>query len=109
MTENEPVQEERGALRWFFWIWATTVGVLFFGFVAWIATRTMHADSANYWVGRIMVWDLYALGVIMLYVFFVGGWHLWERFTGRMELDVEDRRERARGRRRANDSLHDDA
>ena len=52
---------------------ASTVAVLFLGFIAWIATRTMHADGANYWVGRIIIWDLYALAVIMCYVAFVGG------------------------------------
>lgn len=105
---DESLQRDRGAMRWFFWVWGTAVTVLFLGFVAWIATRTMHADAANYWVGRVIVWDLYALGVIMLYVFFVGAWHIWERMTGRMELDVEDRRDRARARRQANDSPRDD-
>jgi hypothetical protein len=38
------------------------------------------------WVGRVMIWDLYAIAVVMSYVAFVGGWHIWERLTGRMEL-----------------------
>jgi hypothetical protein len=86
-------------MKWFFYLWGTTVAVLFLGFIAWIVTRTMHADGANYVVGRIIVYDLYALAVIMCYVAFVGSWHIWERVTGRMELDVDDRRERARERR----------
>jgi hypothetical protein len=60
--------------------------VLFLSFVAWIATRVLHWDSANMWVGRVMIWDLYAIAVVMSYVAFVGGWHIWERLTGRMEL-----------------------
>ena len=86
-------------MKWFFWIWGSTVAVLFLGFIAWIATRTMHADGANYWVGRLIIWDLYALAVIMCYVAFVGGFHIWERLTGRMELDVDRRKERSRERR----------
>jgi hypothetical protein len=73
-------------MRWFFTIFGTVVGVLFLGFVAWITTRVLHLDGANMWVGRVMVWDLYAIGVVMSYVAFVGTWHLWERLTGRMEL-----------------------
>ena len=91
-------------MKWFFYTWGTSVAVLFLGFVAWIATRTMHADAANYWVGRVIVWDLYVLAVIMCYVAFVGGWHLWERLTGRMELDVDERRDRARARRADDDA-----
>jgi len=102
--QQDQEQKDRGAMRWFFWIWGTAVAVLFLGFVTWIATRTMHADAANYWVGRVIVWDLYALGLIMIYVAFVGAWHIWERLTGRMELDVEDRRDRARARRAANET-----
>ena len=49
-------------MKWFFAVWGATVGVLFLGFVAWIATRTMHADGANYVVGKIIIYDLYALG-----------------------------------------------
>ena len=91
-------------MKWFFWTWGTSVAVLFLGFIAWIATRTMHADGANYFVGKVIVYDLYALAVIMCYVGFVGGWHIWERLTGRMELDVEDRRDKARARRADNEA-----
>ncbi len=73
-------------MRWFFTIFGTVVAVFFLSFVAWIATRVGHLDGANVWVGRVMVWDLYAIGVVLSYVAFVGGWHLWERLTGRMEL-----------------------
>jgi hypothetical protein len=73
-------------MRWFFTIFGTVVGVLFLGFVGWIVTRVMHWDGANMWVGRIMIWDLYAVAVVMSYVAFVGAWHTWERVTGRMEL-----------------------
>ena len=43
--------------------------------------------QANYVVGKIMIYDLCAIGVIMCYVAFVGAWHTWERLTGRMELE----------------------
>jgi hypothetical protein len=73
-------------MRWFFTLFGTVVGVLFVCFVAWITTRVLHWDGVNMWVGRVMIWDLYAIAVVMSYVAFVGGWHLWERLTGRMEL-----------------------
>ena len=44
-------------------------------------------ETANYWTGRVIVWDLYVLAVVMAYVAFVGAWHTWERLTGRMELE----------------------
>jgi hypothetical protein len=59
--------------------------VLFFGFVGWVVTRMMHWDGANYWMGRAIIWDLYAVGALLAYTAFVGGWHLWEKLTGRME------------------------
>jgi hypothetical protein len=34
-----------------------------------------------------MIYDLCAIGVVMVYVAFVGAWHTWERLTGRMELE----------------------
>ncbi len=72
-------------MRWFFVTLYGIALVLFFGFVGWVATRVMHLDHANYWMGRVIVWDLYAVGVIVAYTAFVGGWHLWEKLTGRME------------------------
>ncbi len=72
-------------MRWFFGSLYGVAGVLFVAFVAWVATRVAHLDTANYWIGRIIVWDLYAVGVIVAYVAFVGSWHLWEKLTGRME------------------------
>ncbi len=77
-------------MRWFFGTLYTIAGVLFLGFVAWVATRILHAELANYWVGRVIVWDLYAVGVLVSYVAFVGGWHLWEKLTGRMEPGREE-------------------
>jgi hypothetical protein len=74
-------------MRWFFGIFATVTAVLFLSFVAWIATRVMHADEANYWVGRIMIYDLCAVAVVLAYSAFVGAWHLWEKLTGRMEAE----------------------
>lgn len=74
-------------MRWFFGAFATITAVLFLSFVAWIATRVMHADAANYVVGRIMIYDLYAVAVILSYSAFVGAWHLWEKLTGRMEAE----------------------
>jgi hypothetical protein len=59
--------------------------VLLCGFVAWIVTRMLHLDAANYVVGRIIIYDLYAIAVVLSYCAFVGGWHLWEKLTGRME------------------------
>ena len=78
-------------MRWFFGAFAVVTGVLFLSFVAWIATRVAHADAANYLVGRIMIYDLYAVAVILAYSGFVGGWHLWEKLTGRMESEAGDR------------------
>lgn len=72
-------------MRWFFVAFGVTTGVLFLSFVAWIVTRVMHLDAANYVVGRIMIYDLYGVAVILAYSAFVGGWHLWEKLTGRME------------------------
>ncbi len=77
-------------MRWFFGTFAAVTAILFLGFIAWIVTRVMHADQANYIVGRIMIYDLYAIGVIMAYSAFVGGWHLWEKLTGRMEAEASD-------------------
>jgi hypothetical protein len=74
-------------VRWFFAILYGVTAILFACFVAWIATRIVHADAANYVVGQILVDDLYAIGVVLAYVAFVGAWHTWERLTGRMELE----------------------
>ena len=59
--------------------------ILFMGFIGWVITRVMHLDAANHWMGRLIVWDLYAVGVLVAYTGFVGGFHLWEKLTGRME------------------------
>lgn len=74
-------------MKWFFGTFAAVTAILFLCFIAWIATRVMHADQANYVVGRIMIYDLYAVAVIVSYSAFVGGWHLWEKLTGRMEAE----------------------
>jgi hypothetical protein len=74
-------------MRWFFITFYTVTAILFLSFVAWIVTRTMHADEANYIVGKIRIYDLGAIAVVMCYVAFVGAWHTWERLTGRMELE----------------------
>ena len=74
-------------MRWFFTLFSAVSAVLFLSFIAWIATRVMHADEANYVVGRIMIYDLYAIAVVLAYSAFVGGWHLWEKLTGRMEAE----------------------
>ena len=74
-------------MRWFFTLFYIVTAILFLSFIAWIATRVLHADGANYVVGRIMIYDLYAIGAIMAYSAFVGGWHLWEKLTGRMEAE----------------------
>lgn len=74
-------------MRWFFTLFSAVSAILFLSFIAWIATRVMHADAANYVVGRIMIYDLYAIAVVLAYSAFVGGWHLWEKLTGRMEAE----------------------
>ena len=74
-------------MRWFFITFYSVTAILFLCFVAWIATRIAHLDAANYVVGKVMIYDLYAIGVILVYVAFVGSWHTWERLTGRMELE----------------------
>jgi len=77
-------------MRWFFiWLYGVS-GILFVGFVAWIVTRMMmpgrpHMEQANSIVSRIIIYDLYVIGVLVAYVAFVGSWHLWEKLTGRME------------------------
>jgi hypothetical protein len=77
-------------MRWFFGTFAVVTAVLFLSFVAWIVTRMMHADAANYVVGQIMVYDLCAVAVILAYSGFVGAWHLWEKLTGRMEAETDE-------------------
>ena len=72
-------------MRWFFVAFGTVTAILFLSFIAWIATRVMHLDSANYVVGKVMIYDLYGVAVILAYSAFVGGFHLWEKLTGRME------------------------
>lgn len=72
-------------MRWFFVLFGAVTAILFLSFIAWIVTRVAHADAANYVVGRIMIYDLWAIAVVLAYSAFVGGWHLWEKLTGRME------------------------
>lgn len=72
-------------MRWFFAILYGVSAVLFLGFVGWVITRVLHLDQANYVIGQIIIYDLYAIGVVLAYCAFVGGWHLWEKLTGRME------------------------
>lgn len=74
-------------MRWFFTAFGTVTAILFLSFVAWIVTRVMHLDEANYYVGKVMIYDLYGVAVIVAYTAFVGGWHLWEKLTGRMEAE----------------------
>ena len=77
-------------MRWFFGTFAVVTAVLFLSFVAWIFTRVMHFDTANYVVGQIMIYDLCGVAVIIAYSAFVGGWHLWEKLTGRMEAEQNE-------------------
>ena len=84
-------------MKWFFGTFAFVTAVLFLGFIAWITTRVMHADEANYVVGRIMIYDLYGIAVILAYSAFVGAWHLWEKLTGRMEADPPGEEPKAGG------------
>jgi len=74
-------------MKWFFGTFAVVTAVLFLSFIAWIVTRVMHAEAANYVVGQIMIADLCAVAVILAYSAFVGAWHLWEKLTGRMEAE----------------------
>jgi hypothetical protein len=82
-------------MRWFFIAFGTVTAVLFLSFIAWIATRVMHLDSANYYVGKVMIYDLYGVAVILAYSAFVGGFHLWEKLTGRMEAEANAARDGA--------------
>jgi type VI protein secretion system component VasK len=77
-------------MRWYFVTFYVVTAILFLSFVAWIATRVLHADEANYIVGRIMIYDLCAIGVVVAYAGFVGAWHLWEKLTGRMEAEQQE-------------------
>ena len=77
-------------MRWFFGTYAVVTAVLFLSFVAWIATRIMQANAANTVVSQIMIYDLCAIAVILAYSAFVGGWHLWEKLTGRMEAERDE-------------------
>jgi len=74
-------------MRWFFVSFGIVTAILFLSFVAWIVTRVMHLDAANYYAGKVMIYDLYGVAVIVGYSAFVGGWHLWEKLTGRMEAE----------------------
>lgn len=74
-------------MRWFFIAFGTVTAILFLSFIAWIVTRVMHLDAANYYVGKAMIYDLYGVAVIMAYSAFVGAFHLWEKLTGRMEAE----------------------
>ena len=76
LTPFRPVQLENNALDAVFKDQAS--GLEF----RWSAALS---DTANYIIGRIMVYDLYAIAVFVSYVAFVGAWHLWEKLTGRME------------------------
>jgi hypothetical protein len=72
-------------MHWFKNLFYLVGSVLFLGFVAWIATRILHLEQANYIAGKVIIYDLYATGVLLGYSAFVGGFHLWEKLTGRME------------------------
>jgi len=72
-------------MKWFFGTLYGVSGILFLAFIGWVVTRMLHLEQANHWMGRIIVWDLYVVAVVVSYVAFVGSWHLWEKLTGRME------------------------
>jgi hypothetical protein len=75
-------------MRWFFIVFGTVTAVLFLSFIAWIVTRMMHLDAANFYAGKVMIYDLYGIAAVLAYSAFVGGWHLWEKLTGRMEAET---------------------
>lgn len=77
-------------MRWFFILFSTVTAIFFLSFIAWIVTRVTHLDGANYVVGQIMIYDLYAIAVVVAYVAFVGAWHTWEKLTGRMEAEAAE-------------------
>jgi hypothetical protein len=79
-------------VRWFFGALYGTAGVMLLAFVGWVVTRMLHLEAANHFLSRLLVWDLYAVGVVIAYAAFVGGWHLWEKLTGRMEPTETERR-----------------
>lgn len=76
---------------------AVTSGiVLTVAFIGWIVARVNDAPAVVEVCGRIILWDLWVILGLGAYVAFVGAWHLWERITGRMELQSErEARERA--------------
>lgn len=78
-------------MRWFFIAFGTVTAILFLSFIAWIVTRVMHLDAANYYAGKVMIYDLYGVAVILAYSAFVGAFHLWEKLTGRMEAETPSR------------------
>lgn len=75
-------------MKWFFAIWGGTVAILVIAFVGFVASRDA-SPELNQIFARVMLYDLYAIGVVMAYVAFVGAWHIWERLTGRMELEKD--------------------
>jgi apolipoprotein N-acyltransferase len=72
-------------MHWFKSAFYLVGSVLFLAFVAWIATRILQLHQANHIASQVIVYDLYAVGVLLAYSAFVGGFHLWEKLTGRME------------------------
>ncbi|MCC7538429.1 MAG: hypothetical protein IT379_19550 [Deltaproteobacteria bacterium] len=75
-------------MKWFFAIWGGTVAILVLAFIGFVATRDS-SPELNQVFAKVMLYDLYAIGVVMAYVAFVGAWHIWERLTGRMELEKD--------------------
>jgi hypothetical protein len=70
--------------------------VLTAAFIGWIVARVNDAPAVVEVCGRIILWDIWVMLALGAYVAFVGAWHLWERITGKMELQSErEARERA--------------
>jgi len=82
---------------------AATSGVVLTGaFIGWVVARVNDAPAVVEVCGRIILWDIYVMLGLGAYDAFVGAWHLWERITGKMELQAErEARERAEAEKRA--------
>ncbi len=76
-------------MKLFLTVSLTAVAVLLVCFVGWIAARAGGDFALAQSFGRVMLYDFVALGVVGGYVAFVGAWHVWERLTGRMELEAD--------------------
>ena len=73
------------SVRWFFsLLWV--IAILFYASSRGSRRASPTPTRPTTW-SAVAIYDLCAIGVVMVYVAFVGAWHTWERLTGRMELE----------------------